>query len=66
TASMDADFATLAETPRRILKICEGVGRAWRYALDLSRALCLATHEEIATRTLAASISDPSTLKACA
>lgn len=62
---MDADFTTLAETPRRILMTCDTVGGIRRYALDLSRALCLATHEEIATRTPAASTLEPSTLKAC-
>lgn len=53
---MDADFTTLVEAPRRFLMTCDTVGGVWRYALDLSRALCLSGH----TVTLAAMGPAPS------
>lgn len=41
---MDADFTALIQSPRRILMTCDTLGGVWRYALDLSRALCLSGH----------------------
>ena len=41
---MDADFTALADPPRRILMTCDTVGGVWRYAMDLSRVLCLRGH----------------------
>ncbi|MGN6788970.1 MAG: glycosyltransferase family 4 protein [Rhodanobacteraceae bacterium] len=42
---MDAEFTALADPPRRVLMTCDTVGGVWRYALDLSRALCLRGHQ---------------------
>lgn len=42
---MDADFTALADSPRRILMTCDTVGGVWRYAMDLSRVLCLRGHQ---------------------
>ncbi|HEX7369397.1 MAG TPA: glycosyltransferase family 4 protein [Rhodanobacteraceae bacterium] len=41
---MDAEFAWLDDSPKRILMTCDTVGGVWRYALDLSRAFCLRGH----------------------
>jgi len=41
---MDADFTALAGPPRRILMTCDTVGGVWRYAMELSRVLCLRGH----------------------
>ncbi|HLI19207.1 MAG TPA: glycosyltransferase family 4 protein [Rhodanobacteraceae bacterium] len=53
---MDADFTALAGEPHRILMTCDTVGGVWRYAIDLSRALCLSGN----TVTLAAMGPAPS------
>ena len=53
---MDADFISFTGPARRILMTCDTVGGVWRYAVDLSRALCMRGH----TVTLAAMGPAPS------
>lgn len=41
---MDAEFASPADAPLRILMTCDTAGGVWRYAVELSRELCRCGH----------------------
>lgn len=43
----DAGFTAAAGPARRILMTCDTVGGVWRYALDLSQALCVRGHSVV-------------------